>query len=77
MKVIAEDQSGPEFLPLPAGTSYSEATDVTPTPGNDTVYTANIRRDWCIGIGMFYLASHLELTQLLTTKFPMADISCL
>lgn len=49
MKVITEDLTGPEFPPLPAGTSYSEATDVPPTPGNDTVYTANIREIGVLG----------------------------
>jgi hypothetical protein len=57
MRVITEDSGlDPTF---PAGfqpSSYAEATAITLAPGSDTVYTADAKRDWCIGYGM-YLAS--------------------
>jgi hypothetical protein len=53
MKVIIEDQAGPE-LPFPPGfkpSSFSEATVVRTAAGSETTYTADIKRDWCIGLG--------------------------
>lgn len=60
MKVIVEDQAGPE-LPFPPGfkpSSFSEATVVRTAAGSETTYTADIKRDWCIGLGTGYPALH-------------------
>jgi hypothetical protein len=38
--------------------SYAEVMDITPKPGNDTSYTIDLKRDWCIGQGTCLLISH-------------------
>jgi len=53
MRVIVEGDQGPE-LPYPPGfkaSSFSDATAVSPAEGSEGIYNADIKRDWCIGLG--------------------------
>ncbi|KAH8807152.1 thioesterase-like superfamily-domain-containing protein [Xylogone sp. PMI_703] len=52
MRIINEDQTGPEptFPPGFKPNTFAEATSVSPTAGSNTIYTADVKRDWCIGL---------------------------
>jgi hypothetical protein len=55
MRIIKEDPAGPEptFPPGFKASTYAESTAVTLPASDNTVYTADIKRDWCIGAGKY------------------------
>jgi hypothetical protein len=55
-------------------TSFSEATAVTPSPSTNTTFAADVKRDWCIGVGKFPFRTNMLCSTLTETQFLMADI---
>ena len=59
MKTVEKLQDWASMPVLPSDfimASYSEATAISPTTSKNT-YTADIKRDWCIGVGAYPVSS--------------------
>ena len=54
-----QDWAGMAVANLPKDTvltSYSQAVAVSPDPSSKNTYTADLKRDWCIGVGQSTLS---------------------